>query len=189
MSSPPTGTPNGNFQERLNRVAEARAPLEANKVVVPVIPDWKENFKYPAAIVGAAFVGMLAVLISRYVRFQLLGGSLAGEDADITMMIDGGIAAACSFALFGMMRFSGPEFKAAQSVGIAIMILGMHNLVHAAPSVFKLAFSEGWTDEVVAYTEPNSILFRGASFVLIEPSNQVAGSPTSEPTVRRAGKL
>ena len=40
MSSPPTGTPNGNFQDRLNRVAEARAPIEANKVVVSVILDW-----------------------------------------------------------------------------------------------------------------------------------------------------
>lgn len=189
MSSPPTGTPNGNFRDRLNRVAEARAPAEANKVVVPVIPDWKENFKYPAAIFGAALVGMLAVLISRYVRFQLLGGSLAGEDADITMMIDGAIAAVCSFALFGMMRFSGPEFKAAQSVGIAVMILGMHNLVHAAPTVFNLTFSKNWTDEVVAYTEPNSILFRGASFVLIEPDNQIAGTPSSEPVIRRAGKL
>ena len=189
MSSPPTGTPNGNFQDRLNRVAKARAPIEANKVVVPVIPDWKENFKYPAAIVGAAIVGMLAVLISRYVRFQLLGGSLAGEDADITMMIDFAIAGACSFALFGMMRFSGPEFKAAQTVGIAIMVMGMHNLVHAVPSVFNLTFSPQWTEDVVAYTEPNSILFRGNSFVLIEPTSEVAGSSSAAPAIRRAGKL
>ncbi len=185
MSSPPSATPNGDFQARLNRVADARAPIDANKVDVPVIPDWKENFKYPAAIVGAALVGMLAVLISRYVRFQLLGGSLAGEDADITMMIDGCIAAACSFALFGMMRFSGPEFKAAQSVGIAIVILCMHNLVHAMPSVFKVAFSQEWTENVVAYTEPNSILFRGISFALSEPASEAAASPT----IRRAGKL
>lgn len=61
-----------------------------------------------------------------------------------------GIAAACSFALFGMMRFSGPEFKATQSVSITIMTVGMHNIVHADPSVFNLTFSTEWTDDVIA---------------------------------------
>ncbi|MDA8585490.1 hypothetical protein N9L47_04375 [Rhodobacteraceae bacterium] len=195
MSSPRQGRPNSVFAARLDRVADARAPIEANKVEVSVLPDWKENFRYPAALVGAALVGMLAVLVARYVRFQLLGGSLAGDDADITMVIDGAIAAGCSFVLFGILRFHGTDYKAAQSFGIIAMVLGMHNLVHSVPSAFNLVFSQGWTNEVIAYTEPNSILFRGISIVLIEPQIESASQSESEsevptvPTVRRAGKL
>lgn len=185
MSSPQTGRPNSAFQNRLNRVAEARAPIDAAKPEVSAIPDWRENLKYPGAIVGSAVVGMLAVIVARYVRFQMLGGSLAGDDADITMAIDAGIGAACGFLLFAMLRFDGKEFKAAQTFGIFAMIMVMHNLVHYMPGVFSAVFSEEWTEEVIAYTEPNSILFRGVSFVLTEPASEVAANPT----IRRAGKL
>ncbi|NNE80119.1 MAG: hypothetical protein HKN18_07580 [Silicimonas sp.] len=184
MSSPQSGMPDNSFQNRLNKVAEARAPIEAAKPQVEVIPDWKENFKYPATIVAAALVGMLAVFVARYARFHLMGGSLAGEDADITMMIDGAIGIACSFVLFSALRFRGAEFKAAQTFGILAMIMIMHNFVHAAPKAFNLVFSEEWTNQVIAMTEPGSILFRGASFVVIEPKEE---KPTI-PTVRRAGK-
>ena len=184
MSSPPSSTPNNDFRARLDRVAEARAPAEAAKPVVSPIPDWKENIKYPAAIMGAAFAGMLGVFVARYVRFQMMGGSLAGDDPDITMLIDGAIAAGCSFVVFSILRFSGSTFKAAQTFGIAAMVCIMHNFVHAAPGLFSKVFSPEWTDEVIAYTEPNSILFRGASFVLYEPEAEIA----KKPTVRRAGK-
>ena len=177
MSSPAGGAPNQSFNDRLNRVAEARAPIEATKPHVPPIPDWKENFKYPAAIVGAAIVGMLAVFVARYVRFHMMGGTLAGDDPDITMMIDAGLGAACSFVLFSMLRFSGPEFKAAQTFGIAAMVMCMHNLVHAAPTAFNLLFSEEWTEEVTTFTEPNSILFRGVSFVIYETEEEARAAP------------
>ncbi len=185
MSSPPSGTPNSNFQNRLNRVADARNPGGQVKPPVPVIPDWKENFKYPASIVGAALVGMMAVFVARYVRFHLMGGTLAGEDADITMLIDGGIGAACGFLLFAMLRFNGAEYKAAQTFGIAAGVMVMHNFVHYAPGVFNVVFSEAWTEDVIAYTEPNSILFRGNSFLLYEEPETAA----VEPVIRRAGKI
>lgn len=185
MSSPASGGPNNDFQQRLERMAEARAPIEAAKVEVSPIPDWKENIRYPAALVGAFLVGMLAVFVARYVRFQMMGGTLAGEDPDFTMIIDGAIGAGCSFLLFAVLRFEGHAYKAAQSLGIFAMICVMHNFVHAAPGIFNKVFSEDWTNEVVAYTEPNSILFRGASFVLYEEEGEVA----SAPTIRRGGKL
>lgn len=186
MSSPQSGSPDSSFQARLNKVAERRAPIDASKPEVPVIPDWKENFKYPAALVGSFFVGMLAVFIARYARFHLMGGSLAGEDADIAMLLDGGIAAACSFALFSMLRFHDAQFKAAQSFGVAAMVLFMHNFVHLSPGVFGAIFSDEWAEEVVAATEPNSILFRGASFVLYTPKEETA-EKAPLPKVRRIG--
>ena len=184
MSGPVGGAPNQSFHDRLNRVAEARAPIEAAKPYVPPVPDWKENIRYPAALVGAALLGMLAVFIARYVRFHVMGGTLAGDDPDITMMIDGGIGAACSFLIFSMLRFSGPEFKAAQTFGIAAMIMIMHNFVHAAPGAFNLLFSEEWTEDVTSFTEPNSILFRGVSFVVFEPEEEKRAAPV----IRRIGQ-
>ena len=65
MSSPQSGAPNANFQDRLNRLAEARAPIEAAKPEVAVVPDWKENIKYPASLVGAALVGISAPIRQR----------------------------------------------------------------------------------------------------------------------------
>lgn len=161
-----TGGPNSSFQDRLNRVAEARAPIEAAKPQVDLTPDWKTNIRYPLSLVGAALLGMLAVFIARYARFHLTGGALTGDDADLTMIIDGGLAAGCSFLLFGLLRFDGAEYKLAQTVGIVVMVCIMHNFVHAAPAVFDIVFSPEWTQDVIAYTEPKSILFRGVSFVL-----------------------
>jgi|GEM_PF-1941020 len=191
MSSPQTGSPDSSFQNRLNRVAEKRAPIEAAKPEVAVLPDWKESIKHPSAIVGAALVGMLAVFVARYARYHLMGGSLAGDDADITMMIDGAIGVACSFVLFSALRFKGAEYKAAQTFGIFAMIMIMHNFVHAAPRVFNTVFSPQWTQEVIAMTEPNSILFRGATFVLYEEKVSAEAASEEEapalPKVRRMG--
>ena len=137
-----------------------------------------------AAIIAAALVGMISVFIARFARFHLSGGSLAGgESADITMLIDGGLAAVLSFTLFTMMKFEGAEFKAAQTFGIAAMVCIMHNFVHAAPKAFNMVFSPNWTEEVIAGTEPASILFRGVSFVVF-PEEEVE-EEKKMPTIRR----
>lgn len=189
MSSPQTGSPDRSFQTRLNRVAERRAPIEAAKPEIAVLPDWKSNIKYPAALVGAALVGMLAVFSARYARFHLMGGTLAGEDADITMAIDGAIGVAVSFILFSALRFRGAEYKAAQTFGIFAMIMIMQNFVHAAPKTFSVLFSPEWTEDVITMTEPNSILFRGATFVLYEPKDEAIAEEERPalPKVRRMG--
>lgn len=172
-----TGGPNSSFQDRLNRVAEARAPIEAAKPKVDLIPDWKTNIRYPLSLIVAALLGMAAVFLARYARFHLSGGTLAGEDADLTMMLDAGLAAGASFLLFGLLRFDGADYKMAQSVGIAIMVCVMHNFVHVAPSVFDAVFAPEWTEDVIAFTEPKSILFRGISFVLDPKAAAQAGDP------------
>ncbi len=189
MSSPQGGTPDSSFQERLNRMADRRAPIEAAKPEVDVLPEWKANIRYPAALVGAALLGMLAVFVARFVRFHLMGGTLAGDDPDFTMLIDGGIAAACSFLIFGMLRFEGHEFKAAQTFGIVAMIGLMHNFVHAAPGAFGLMFSKQWTEDIVTYSEPGSLYFRGFYFQVLPSGEEVADEPEERelPKVRRMG--
>lgn len=212
MSGPMNSSPNRDFQARLNRMAERREPIEASKPQVAVIPDWKDNVRYPAKLVGAALLGMLAVFIARYVRFHLMGGTMAGDDADFTMMIDAALAAGVSFAIFTAMGFTTGEarraertgglsalgdnpVKAAQVVGIAIMVSIMHNFVHAAPRAFDTLFSPEWTAEIVEYSEPGSLYFRGNYFVVLPGSGTEVAVPEAGempeekalPKVRRMG--
>ncbi|MDD9923154.1 MAG: hypothetical protein OXQ92_12895 [Boseongicola sp.] len=183
MGGTHTPSPNQNFQDRLARVAEKREPIEAAKPYVQAVPDWKQNAKYPAALVAAAALGMLAVFAARYVRFHLFGGTMAGDDPDFTMIIDAGIAMACAFALFAMLRFSDKSMKTAQTFGIVFMIGVMHNMVHVAPGLFSTLFSEEWTEDIIAYSEPGSIYFRGNYFKVIEDKEVAeAAVPTEDGT-------
>lgn len=196
----PTGQNQG-FQDRLKRIEQARAPdladlVDADGNPIPdrthvsPLPDWKQNLRYPALLAAATVAGMFGVFVARFVRFHLTGGTLAGgEAADLTMVIDGAIAAMASFVVFTLLRFDGKELKAAQTLGVAIMICTMHNLVHAAPRVFDAVFSPVWTAEVIEFTEPKSILFRGVSFVLVpEKEPEQPEQPEKKlPTIRRMG--
>lgn len=184
MSSPPNSTPDDKFKARLDRVADARAPFDASKPYVSPVPDWRDTVGYPVAILGGFLVGILAVVFARYVRFQVLGSGLAGDDPDITMVIDATLAGACSFFVFALLRIDGAAVKASQTLGIVAMVIAMHNVVHAVPGLFSVAFSKSWTENVVASTKPNSVLFRGASIVVYEPGPKAP----KRPTVRRAGK-
>ncbi|MBT8460767.1 MAG: hypothetical protein KJN60_13945 [Boseongicola sp.] len=212
MSGPGSGTPDSGFQDRLNRMQERRAPIEAARPKVDVLPDWKANIRYPATLVGMAFLGMFAVFFARFVRFHLLGGTLAGDAPDITMMIDAGIAAVAGVmiyaavglsmrdanraergSMFSLDGLSDNPVKAALVVGIAIMIGTMHNMVHSMPSAFNLLFSEEWTEDIVTYSEPGSIYFRGNYFVVLPQSEATAadeaesgeGEKKALPKVRR----
>ena len=189
MSSPQTASPDGKFQNRIERLAEKHAPAAAARAQVQVIPHWSENFMYPLSLVGAALVGMLAVIVSRLVRYHLLGGSLAGDNADIAMAMDASLAIGCSFLLFAMLRTRGRSHKAAQIFGVAAMIMVMHNLVHWMPTAFDIAFSPKWTADVIAATEPKSILLRGESFAMTPEDVLEEDAEPAKPVVRRFGKL
>ncbi len=58
------------------------------------------------------------------------------------------------------------------------MICVMHNLVHTWPGAFEIAFSQEWVSEVIETTQPQSILFRGVSFVVGESADQAPAMPT-----------
>ncbi|MDJ0640383.1 MAG: hypothetical protein QNJ20_16280 [Paracoccaceae bacterium] len=184
--SGPAAAPNQGFHNRLNRVAEVRAPIEAAKPEVPVLPDWKAHFRQPIALLAAVLAGAMAVAVTRYLRFYMTGGTLMGDDADTAMLIDAAMGATGAFLLVTMFQINGAYLKIAQILGAVAMVVGMHNAVHAAPWAFNLAFSTEWTRNVVTTTEPNSILFRGTSYVVYTPREATAEPVV--PVVRRAGK-
>ena len=161
------------FQERLERLAAEKGANDPERKSRSVkraeagLPTMGENIRYPLLFVWAAIVGMIAVFLSRYIRFHLTGGSLSGgENADMVMMIDGAIAAGAGFALKNLLAIEDKSLQFAQSVGVVIMVLGMHNLVHLAPKAFSVIFSPEWTQEVLQYTEPKSLLFAGVTYRL-----------------------
>ena len=145
---------------------------------VSALPTLRETIGYPMSIVGAFLIGMLAVFITRYVRYTVAGGTLTGEDADIMMAIDGGLALAIGFVLKQIFRFSGKAQETAKTVGIFVMICVMHNLVHMWPGAFEMAFSPEWVTDVIETTEPKTILFRGVSFVIGDETGQTPTTPT-----------
>ena len=187
--SSPSG-PNASFQDRLGRVAERNAPREAAKPHVDVLPDWRENIRTPMGFAIAVAIGVATVLLVRIVRFHVFGGTLIGDNADLTMAIDFVAAAALSIGLFSLTSYKGFPFVLAQICGVVLMMTTMQNMVHKAPSVFNLAFSSDWTDDVIATTEPGTLLVRGYSMALSENAEEVAEADVEPekpalPTVRR----
>lgn len=162
------------FQARAMALAEAKQAANP-KSRSRLRPSLWQNAKYPASIVTAFALGLIAVFLSRYIRYHLQGGSLAGEDTDLTMMIDGGLAAAAGFAIRQMFRFEAKVFLTAHTFGVGAMIVAMHNFVHYAPDTFTRLFSPDWVQQVVSETPPNSIIFRDMVFT----SEPVAASGDS----------
>ncbi|MBT8419187.1 MAG: hypothetical protein KJO42_17255 [Silicimonas sp.] len=163
MSSAQSDTPNKGFQSRLNRVAERRAPLEAEKPEIDVLPDWRENAFGPAGLVAAVIVGLVSVVIVRVVRFHFQGIALVSDSPDITMATEFAAALMLSFLIFLLLPWKGVKYRFLQFGGVALMALTMHNMVHNAPGLFNLAFSPAWTNDVLAKTEPGSMYIRGQS--------------------------
>lgn len=163
MSGQMSGSPDGTFSERLNRVAQKRGPVEEEKPPVEVLPDWRDNIQGPASYATAFAFGLVAVFLVRLVRFHVFGGSLVGENPDLTMAIDFAAGFALAFGAFKLMPWSGIPFAFAQVAGVIVTLVFMQNVVHSAPILFKLAFSSEWTEETIAMTEPSSMLVRGYS--------------------------
>lgn len=164
------------FQQRLSRITDPRNKTWTDPETGMDIPrrmkrpprakksELLENLGYPLSFVLSFLIGMLAVLGSRYVRWHLLGMSADGADADVLMMIDGGIAAALGFVLQQVLWMRAPEHVTAQVVGVFAMICVMHNLMWWYPEEMAIVFGPDYVKSVMAYTEPNSLLFRGVSF-------------------------
>ncbi len=167
MSSPPSSTPNSAFQQRLNRVAERRAPIEAELPEIDVLPDWKENAAGPASYVTAILVGALSVVLFRIVRFHFFGQALISDSPDLTLALETGGALILSFVVFFLLPWKGTKYKFVQFAGVILVATTMHNMVHKAPGLFGLAFSPAWAEAVIAATDPGSLYVRGQSVPFI----------------------
>ena len=148
-------------------------------------PDWVSNLGYPASILGACILGLITVVMSRYVMFHLNGVPDPNADPDMTMLIDGGLAFGIAFVLRSAFHLTTKEHLLAKTVGIWIALTCMHNLVHAYPTAWAYAFSPEWVAGTTDMTEPSSFFFRGMSFK-IDGGTTVApdGTETAKPEIK-----
>ena len=142
------------------------------------------NALYPAGLAGAFLLGMFAVAFGRYVRFQAFSGMRF--DGDLEMAVNGAMGLCVAFVLSQMFRLADKEHLALQSMGVLVMVCTFHNLVHWMPTVATQLFSPEWVADMRATTEPNSIRFRGATFLLTPPASDAPESAEVEPRMQHS---
>ncbi|WP_299728504.1 hypothetical protein [uncultured Tateyamaria sp.] len=128
------------------------------------MPEWVRNIGYPGSLVAACLIGVLTVLLSRYVMFHLNGVPDPEADADMTMLIDGGLAAALAFVIRSALNMTSKEHLACKAAGIWIALTCMHNAVHAYPAIWATTFSPEWVERTTEMTKPRSFYISGMSF-------------------------
>ncbi|MEP2892131.1 hypothetical protein [Tateyamaria sp.] len=176
------------FAARLARLNSAHDQLKEEQVIAAqaergFFPEWVHNLGYPGSMLLAGVIGFLTVLMSRYVVFHLNGVPGADADADLTMLIDGALAAVIAFVLRTALKMESKEHLACKAAGIWIGLTGMHNLVHAYPTIWENAFSPEWVEYTTELTEPKSFYVAGMSFVIggssgnNEDADDLAGQP------------
>lgn len=187
MSSPPSTGPNAGFQNRLNRVAERRAPIEAAKPEIAVLPDWKENVSGKAGMAVAVLIGLVAVVLVRIAAYHSVGTAMISDTPDFTLAIETAAALLLAILLFRLTAYRGVGYYFGNFAGVVLMVPLMHNAVHSVPAIFSLTFSPEWTAQVMQETEPNSLYVRG-EVIPFTPREEVAEADEPEkklPTVRR----
>jgi hypothetical protein len=142
------------------------------------------NALYPLSLVGAFGLGMVAVAIGRYARFQLWAGRDAlSDDADMEMAISFGVGILLSFVLAQMFRITSKEHKGLQAIGVFVMVCAFHNFAHWAPGPMSALFSPQWVATVQTESPPNSAKFRGLYFPLFDTGSALAATdPIAEST-------
>lgn len=121
------------------------------------------NLLYPASLLGAVLLGMLAVAVSHYVRFHLMSGAVTPTDPDTEMLMVGGIGIAASFVMSQMFRLTSGLQRCLQGVGVFLMVCTFHNLPHWLPGPMAAAFSAEYVRTTAESSMPSSIRF-GASY-------------------------
>jgi hypothetical protein len=151
--------PTGPAEENTGRRRKARR----ERIEPPPPPRYPSN---PLLFLVALAFGFAAVVAARYGRAEYLNTGLTGETAGVSMAMDFGAALLIALILKTVLGVKNPQFVAAQTIGAGLMVITMHNFVHLAPDIWELAFPEAWVAQVLAETEPHSILIQGISFVL-----------------------
>ena len=145
------------------------------------------NIGYPASLVGAFLLGMLAVALGYYARFHLMSGHSELPDADLEMALSAVIGLCVAFALSQMFRITSKSHKAMQSAGVFLMICSFHNLSFWVPGAMAMAFSPEFVVQQQLSAEPNSLRFRGVYIPLGEvslgadPAADLAGADPDAP--------
>lgn len=140
------------------------------------------NALYPLSLAGAFVLGLFAVALGYYARFQFMAGQATlSDDADLEMAISGVIGMMLSFVLAQIFRLTSKEHKGLQGAGVFVMICAFHNFAHWAPGPMSVLFSPEWVANIQTEAPPNSAKFRGVYFPLFDKGS-AAVNMTTAPT-------
>ncbi|MEL6521969.1 MAG: hypothetical protein AAFQ66_13460 [Pseudomonadota bacterium] len=157
------------FAERIKRI-ETGDQWEPDGVLHSKRPEKRKkrsqsaemtsNAMYPLSIAAAFVLGILTVLIARYVRFQLFGMPGGGEDvlAD-QLLMDAVMSSVIGMAIRMATNMTSAIHTSAKGFGITTGVLTMHMAVHRMPDLFEMMFSREWVLAVISTTDPNGVLF------------------------------
>ncbi|MEP5759682.1 MAG: hypothetical protein ABJ327_10355 [Litoreibacter sp.] len=151
------------FQERVERIQDTHAHLmqEMARMKPQLTPveemslKYARNAGYPLSIIGAFALGMLSVLVGQFVRVNLVG--LGNQDNLWLALADLAMASMIIFSVRNMFRLPIKELLTAQTIGITVMFLCLHNFVHVAPFPFAVLMSPEWVDAIRMDTHFGSI--------------------------------
>ncbi|MDH5797802.1 MAG: hypothetical protein OEZ19_04495, partial [Paracoccaceae bacterium] len=125
------------------------------------VADWAGNILLPFGLVWSFFLGIFVVMMARFLRFLVTGGTIYGIEMDLVLLVDASVAIALGIGLRSAIpkrRILPTLFRTA---GTAAALVMMHNPVHVFPDIFGAIFSPMWVQEVLQNTLPWSIHLLG----------------------------
>lgn len=141
-------------------------PINPHKVVTAPIKAMLVNLMYPMSLVLAVLVGVISHGIGMVLRYQVQGLPDLGANPDIEMVVQVVLGFAIAMVLGYVVGLRSNSLTPLKSAGSALGVLFFHNAVHMFPRLFAVLTSELWVNQMVTHTHPNSILWRGISFML-----------------------
>lgn len=156
------------FHNRIARIQDPRNMSYIDPETGVVVPKRLNSgarqsaaLSFPMALVVSIVFGVVGVLISRYVRFYILGLDDGQMNPDVAMAMDAALATSVVLALRGFVHMQGKMPLIAQGAAVIGAICLMHNAVWMYPDTFAMVFSQDYVAMVQETTSPQTVSFRG----------------------------
>ncbi len=156
------------FEERLARLGmePSLAASAARKHRRREKPEWLLNLTHVLSYPTAFMLGVISILLSRYVMYHMSGVPDPAQPADLREIIDISVGGIVLVAFTLAFSFKTKEHLFAKFAGLWVAQCTLHNFVHLSPDMWLTAFGYDWVEYIRSTTEPSSILFRGVSIKL-----------------------
>lgn len=112
----------------------------------------------------AMAVGFLSFGLQRYAAFVLGDRPDPQANADVELLKMAAMAFGIAVVAGHLMRLRDRGLLVAKALGVLGGMLFFHNLVHLWPQLFERMFSPLWVAQLLAETQPHSLLWRGVCF-------------------------
>lgn len=166
------------FRGRLDRIQTTRSAdlvdlLRMEPKLDPIEQaslHFARNSIYPLSILGAFILGMLSVVIGQFVRINLIG---IGQPDQLWLAVaDLVMATMIIFSIKNMFHLPLKELVTAQTIGIVLMFLTLHNFVHLAPFPFAILMSPEWVDGIVNQSHLGTLRLGSVEIPIMDMSAQ-----------------